>query len=83
MKKYLLSTATVFLICASAAKAQPLQQDDSMYASILGGWTFDPGLMAGGIRNDMHTGYNVGARFGYGLDNLLPMPSWSIEADTF
>jgi opacity protein-like surface antigen len=82
MKKYLFAAAAVFL-CAGAAQAQPLQQDDSMYASILGGWTFDPALMAGGVRNDMHTGYNFGARVGYGLDNYLPMQGWSIEADTF
>jgi opacity protein-like surface antigen len=83
MKKYLLAIAAAVCLCAGAAQAQPLQQDDSMYASILGGWTFDPGLMAGGVRNDMHTGYNFGARVGYGLDNYLPMTGWSIEADTF
>ena len=33
--------------------------------------------------HDMDTGYNVGARFGYGLDNFLPMPGWSADADVF
>lgn len=61
-----------------------MQQDnDPLYLSILGGWTFNPSLMAGGTLNDLHSGYNVGARIGYGLDNLLPMQGWSIEADTF
>jgi opacity protein-like surface antigen len=81
MKKYLLSSAAAFLLCTGVVQAQP--DDNSSYVSILGGWTFDPALMAGGALNDMHTGYNVGARVGYGLDNLLPMPGWSIEADTF
>ena len=83
MKKYLLAAAAAIFLCAGAAQAQPIDQGDSMYASVLGGWTFDPALMAGNVRNDMHAGYNFGARFGYGLDNILPMQGWSIEADTF
>ncbi|HEX4370178.1 MAG TPA: porin family protein [Rhizomicrobium sp.] len=85
MKKYLLAAAAMLFLSAGVAQAQP--QDDSlydpMYVSILGGWTFDPALMAGGVRNDMRTGYNFGARVGYGLDNYLPMQGWSVEADTF
>lgn len=83
MKKYLLATVAAACLCAGAAQAQPLDQNDPLYLSILGGWTSNPALMAGGVRNDLHSGYNVGARIGYGLDDLLPMPGWSIEADTF
>ena len=83
MRKYLLGAAAAACLCAGAAQAQPVAPNDSIYASILGGWTFDPGLMAGGVRNDMHPGYNFGARVGYGLDDLQWMPGWSIEADTF
>jgi len=82
MKKYLFATAAALCLLAGAAQAQPMPQDN-WYASILGGWTFDPALMAGGVSNDMHSGYNAGARIGYGLDTYLPMQGWSIEADTF
>jgi opacity protein-like surface antigen len=81
MKKYLLAPAAAILFYAGATQAQP--QDNSAYVSILGGWTFDPAMMAGGTLSNLHTGYNVGARAGYALDGILPMPGWSIEADTF
>ena len=82
MKMLVLSSAAALILFAGAAQADSTHTDN-MYASILGGATFDPALMAGGALHDMDTGYNLGARFGYGLDNLLGMPGFSVEADTF
>lgn len=82
MKIFILSSAAALLLATGAAQADSTHSDN-MYASILGGATFDPSLMAGGSLHDMDTGYNFGARFGYGLDNILPMPGWSAEADVF
>src|SRR5215813_8498 len=86
MKKLVLSFALssgAALFCFAGAARADSTHTDNMYASILGGATFDPALMAGGSLHDMDTGYNIGARFGYGLDNLIGMPGFSVEADTF
>src|SRR5579862_1665609 len=82
MKNLVLSSAAALLFFVGAARADSTHTDN-MYASILGGASFDPALMAGGSLHDMDTGYNLGARFGYGLDNLIGMPGFSVEADTF
>jgi opacity protein-like surface antigen len=82
MKKFVLSSAAALLLATGVARADSTH-NDNWYASILGGASFDPALMAGGSLHNMDTGYNIGARIGYGLDNVLPMPGWSIEADTF
>ena len=82
MKKFVLSSAAALLLATGAAHADSTHSDN-WYASILGGASFDPALMAGGSLHDMDTGYNIGARVGYGLDNFMPMPGWSLEADTF
>ncbi|HEY2836212.1 MAG TPA: outer membrane beta-barrel protein [Rhizomicrobium sp.] len=82
MKMFVLSSAAALLLATGAAQADSTHTDN-MYASILGGASFDPALMAGGSLHDMDTGYNIGARFGYGLDNLIGMPGFSVEADTF
>ena len=82
MKNLVLSSTAALLLFAGAAHADSTHTDN-MYASILGGASFDPALMAGGSLHDMDTGYNIGARFGYGLDNLIGMPGFSVEADTF
>ena len=82
MKKFVLSSAAALLLATGVAHADSTHTDN-WYASILGGASFDPMLKAGGSLHDMDTGYNIGARVGYGLDNLLPMRGWSVEADTF
>ena len=82
MKNFLLSSSAALLLVKGAAHADSTH-NDNWYASILGGASFDPMLKAGGSLHDMDTGYNIGARVGYGLDNVLPMPGWSVEADTF
>ena len=82
MKKFVLSSAAALLLATGAAQADSMH-DDNWYASILGGVSFDPSLMAGGSLREMDTGYNIGARIGYGLDNVLPMRGFSVEADTF
>ena len=69
MKKFVLSSAAALLLATGAAQADSTHSDN-WYASILGGATFDPASMAGGSLHDMDTGYNVGARVGYGLDNV-------------
>ena len=82
MKKLVLSSVTALALFTGAARADSTHTDN-MYASILGGASFDPALMAGGSLHGMDTGYNIGARFGYGLDNVIGMPGFSVEADTF
>ena len=54
-------------------------QADS-YVSVLGGPTFDPGLNVNGTKANMDTGFNVGARYGYYL-NDWNLPNVSLEAD--
>src|SRR5690349_12602006 len=82
MKKFVLSSAAALLLATGGAHADSTRTDN-WYASILGGASFAPPLMAGGSLHDMDTGYNVGARVGYGLDNFRPMKGWSAEADLF
>ena len=54
-------------------------QADS-YVSVLGGPTFAPSLNVNGAKNGMDTGFNVGARYGYYLDEWN-LPNVSLEAD--
>ena len=82
MRNLVISSMAALLLATGAARADSTHTDN-WYASILGGASFDPALMAGGSLHGMDNGYNVGARIGYGLDKMLPMPGWSIEADTF
>lgn len=53
---------------------------DNSYVSVLGGPTFAPGLNVNGTKNGMDTGFNVGARAGYYL-NDWNLPNFSVEAD--
>jgi opacity protein-like surface antigen len=53
---------------------------DNAYVSVLGGPTFAPGLNVNGTKNGMDTGFNVGARAGYYL-NDWNLPNFSVEAD--
>ncbi len=82
MKNLVLSSAAALLLATGPAWAQSPHADDT-YFSILGGASFDPALRLGNSLNGMDTGYNLGARLGFGLDNLLPMTGWSAEADLF
>jgi opacity protein-like surface antigen len=78
MKK-LFAACAVTLFAATAilgigeAKAQS-------YVSVLGGPTFAPDLNVNGTTHGMDTGYNVGARYGYYL-NDWNLPNVSLEAD--
>ena len=74
MKNLIVASAVTLLLGTAAAQAA-----DS-YVSILGGPTFAPGLNVNGTKNGMDTGFNVGARFGYYLDDLN-LPNLSVEAD--
>ena len=73
MKNLFLASAITLLLGTAAAQAES-------YVSILGGPTFAPGLNVGGTKNSMDTGFNVGARYGYYLDNWN-LPNFSVEAD--
>lgn len=78
MKNLLLaSAAAALLFGATAAQAEYL---DNTYVSILGGPTFAPGINVNGAKNDMDTGFNIGARGGYYL-NDFNLPNISVEAD--
>jgi opacity protein-like surface antigen len=82
MKKLLVASAVTLLLgSAIAASAQGWDNAwDNAYVSVLGGPTFAPGLNVNGTKQGMDTGYNVGARLGYNLDNFN-LPNFSVEAD--
>ena len=64
----------------SVGTAQAGDFTNNAYVSILGGPTFAPGLNVNGTKNDMDTGFNVGARAGYYLSDWN-LPNLSVEAD--
>lgn len=76
MNKLLVASAAALLLGTFAA---PAAMADS-YVSILGGPTWAPDLNVGGTKNGMDTGFNIGARYGYGLDKW-GLPNLSVEAD--
>jgi len=73
MKNLFVASAAAFLLATCAANADT-------YVSVLGGPTFAPGLRVGNTKNDMDTGFNVGARIGTTLDKWN-LPNFSVEAD--
>ena len=73
MKKLFVASAAALMLGTFAAQADT-------YVSVLGGPTFAPGLNVAGSKNSMDTGFNVGARYGYYLDNWN-LPNFSVEAD--
>jgi opacity protein-like surface antigen len=73
MKNLFVASAVTLLLGTAAAQA------DS-YVSVLGGPTFAPDLNVNGATHGMDTGYNVGARYGYYLDQWN-LPNVSVEAD--
>ena len=74
MKNLIVASAVTLLLGTAAAQA------DS-YVSVLGGPTFAPDLNVNGSKNGMDTGFNVGVRYGYYLDDLINIPNLSVEAD--
>jgi opacity protein-like surface antigen len=77
MKNLFVASAVALLLGTAAAQAD---FRDNSYVSILGGPTFAPGLNVNGTKFGMDTGFNVGARFGYYL-NDWNLPNISLEAD--
>ncbi|HWU56774.1 MAG TPA: porin family protein [Rhizomicrobium sp.] len=78
-----LFVASAVLLGTSTFAAGAVQAADftnNAYVSVLGGPTFAPGLNVNGTKNDMETGFNVGARAGYYLNNWN-LPNLSVEAD--
>lgn len=73
MKKFLVASAAALLLGITAAQADT-------YVSILGGPTWAPDLTVGGAKRGMDTGFNAGARIGYGLDDY-GLQHFSVEAD--
>jgi opacity protein-like surface antigen len=82
MKNLFVASAVALLLGTPVLSIGAAQADitDNAYVSILGGPTFAPGLNAGGTKNAMDTGFNVGARLGYYLSDWN-LPNFSIEAD--
>lgn len=74
MKKYFFASLAAILMGGGLAHADTT-------ISILGGPTWDPGLTIGS-KQDMDSGYNFGARVGYGLD-AYGLQNFSLEADSF
>lgn len=72
--KYMFAVSAMALLLGTAAA-----QADS-YISVLGGPTFAPDLNVNGTKQGMDTGFNVGARYGYYL-NDWNLPNLSVEAD--
>ena len=73
MRNLFAASAMALIIGTLAAQA------DS-YVSVLGGPTFAPDLNVSGAKNRLDTGFNVGARYGYYL-NDWNLPNVSLEAD--
>lgn len=72
MKKLLVASAAALLLGTFAASA-----NDS-YVSVLGGPTWMPDINVAGTKSAMDTGFNVGVRYGYFLDD---QDHFSVEAD--
>jgi len=77
---FVASAAALLLGTLGVGVAQAGDFTDNAYVSILGGPTFAPGLNVNGTKNPMDTGFNVGARAGYYL-NDWNLPNVSVEAD--
>lgn len=73
MKNLLVASAAALLLGTFAANADT-------YVSLLGGPTWSPDLTVGAGKAKMDTGYNLGGRIGYTLDNW-GLPNVSVEAD--
>lgn len=71
------AAAVAAVLTTSAASA------DGMYASILGGGSWDPHLTLGAGKSDLNSGFNAGARIGYGFDDMVGLSGFSVEADAF
>jgi opacity protein-like surface antigen len=78
MKNVFVASAVALLLGTSVLGVGAAQADS--YISVLGGPTFDPALNVNGTKNNMDTGFNVGARYGYYL-NDWNLPNVSLEAD--
>lgn len=78
MKKFFAASAVAVALGTSVLGIGAASADS--YISVLGGPTFDPGLNVNGTKNGMDTGFNVGARYGYYL-NDWNLPNVSLEAD--
>lgn len=78
MSKVIVASAAALLLGAVSAASSAALADT--YISVLGGPTFAPGLNVNGTKNNMDTGFNVGARVGTTLDNWN-LPDFSVEAD--
>ena len=77
--KTVFAASAVALMLGTTVLGVGAAQADS-YISVLGGPTFDPALNVNGTKNSMDTGFNVGARYGYYL-NDFNLPNVSLEAD--
>jgi opacity protein-like surface antigen len=78
MKNVFVASAVALLLGTSVLGVGAAQADS--YISVLGGPTFYPALNVNGTKNNMDTGFNVGARYGYYL-NDFNLPNVSLEAD--
>lgn len=78
MKNLFAVSAMALIIGASALGVDAASADS--YLSVLGGPTFAPDLNVTGTTHGMDTGFNVGARYGYYL-NDWNLPNVSLEAD--
>ena len=78
MKNLFVASAVAALLGASALGISAAQADS--YISVLGGPQFDPSLNVGGTTHGMDTGFNVGGRYGFYL-NDWNLPNVSLEAD--
>jgi opacity protein-like surface antigen len=77
--KNLFAASAVAVLAATSALGVGAARADS-YVSVLGGPTFAPDLNVNGTTHGMDTGYNVGARYGFYL-NDWNLPNVSLEAD--
>lgn len=73
MKKFILASTAALLLGTVSANAES-------YVSVLGGPTWDPAITVGAGKQGTDTGFNAGARYGYGLDGW-GLKNFAAEAD--
>lgn len=75
--KLLFAAMAVALLGGTAAQAQGWD------VSVMGGPTWSPRINVGGLTQGMDTGYNVGGRVEYNLDDWLGTRGFSLAGDLF
>lgn len=75
--RLLFAVLTATLLAGTSAQAQGWD------VSVMGGPTWSPHIEVGGLTQGMDTGYNLGGRLEYNLDDWLGTRGFSLAGDVF